>query len=41
MTKLVDLIITYPVAVFLISGVLIASVSTIIEENNRRKRKDN
>jgi hypothetical protein len=33
--------ITYPVVVFLISGILIAAVSTIIEENSRRKRKDN
>ena len=41
MTKLVDLIITYPVAVFLITGILIAAVSTIIEENNRRKKKKN
>jgi hypothetical protein len=39
MTKLVDIITTYPVAVFLMTGILIAAVSTIIEENKRRKNK--
>jgi len=39
MTKLVDLITTYPVAVFLMSGLLIAAISTIIEENKRRNKR--
>ena len=39
MTKLVELVSTYPVSFFLFSGILIAAISTIIEENKRRKNK--
>lgn len=40
MNKLFDIISQYPVAVFLMTGILIAAISTIIEENKRRKRKN-
>jgi hypothetical protein len=39
MTKLVELVSTFPIAAFMMVGFLIAAVSTIIEENKRRKNK--
>jgi len=39
MTKILDLISTFPIAAFMMAGFLIAAVSTIIEENKRRKNK--
>jgi hypothetical protein len=38
MTKLLEIVSTYPVAFFLFTGIIIAAISTIIEENKRRKR---
>jgi hypothetical protein len=39
MTKLVELVSTFPIASFMMAGILIAAVSIIIEENKRRKNK--
>jgi cell division protein FtsL len=39
MTKIVEIISTYPIPIFMMVGILIAAVSTVIEENKRRKNK--
>lgn len=41
MTKLVEIVSNYPIPVFMMLGILIAAISTIIEENKRRKNKRN
>lgn len=40
MLKLVELISQYPISFFMLAGILIAAVSTMIEENKRRKNKN-
>jgi len=39
MNKLIEIVSNYPVSIFLMTGILIAAISTVIEENKRRKRK--
>jgi hypothetical protein len=39
MDKLWNLISTYPIPFFMMSGILIAAISTVIEENKRRKNR--
>jgi hypothetical protein len=40
MTTIKELIIYYPIPLLMMAGILIAAVSTIIEENKRRKNKN-
>ena len=39
MTTIKELIINYPIPLLMMVGILIAAISTIIEENKRRKNK--
>jgi len=38
--KLLEMISIYPIPFFMMSGIVIALISTIIEENKRRKNKN-
>lgn len=39
MTKIIEIVTNYPIPVFMLIGISIAVVFTIIEETKRRKRK--
>jgi hypothetical protein len=41
MNKFIEIVSTYPIPLFMMLGILIAAISTIIEENKRRKNKRN
>ena len=41
MNKFIEIVSTYPISFFLFVGIIIAVISTIIEENKRRKNKKN
>jgi cell division protein FtsL len=41
MNKFIEIVSTYPISFFLFTGIIIAAISTIIEENKRRKNKKN
>jgi hypothetical protein len=38
---MIDLITTYPVSFFLMTGILVAVILTIVEERNRNKNNKN
>ena len=40
MTKLIEIVEVYPIPVFMMLGILIAGVFTLVEELKRRKNKN-